>query len=158
MIKPHTCFSWGKGFFLQKRQQLLEFALTGKLYPLLSATTRFSEVCVCRSNKDDKLLCTGQKTRNTHTHTHTHFAMLFRICLEIREVALFRRNYLCTYPIKKKNRRCNLYSEQHFFFFFFGLPSMAFLCAIRHPFSSVLLSLHLFSSKQQARAKNTSIL
>ncbi len=124
MIKPHTCFSWGKGFFLQKRQQLLEFALTGKLYPLLSATTRFSEVCVCRSNKDDKLLCTGQKTRNTHTHTH--FAMLFRICLEIREVALFRRNYLCTYPIKKKNRRCNLYSEQHFFFFFFGLPSMAF--------------------------------
>jgi hypothetical protein len=128
MIKPHTCFSWGKGFFLQKRQQLLEFALTGKLYPLLSATTRFSEVCVCRSNKDDKLLCTGQKTRNTHTHTHTHThsAMLFRICLEIREVALFRRNYLCTYPIKKKNRRCNLYSEQHFFFFFFGLPSMAF--------------------------------
>ncbi len=64
-----------------------------------------------------------------HTHPHTHTRIL-QCCLEYawrsREVALFRRNYLCTYPIEK-NRRCNLYFGTTLFFsFFFGLPSMAF--------------------------------
>lgn len=92
-------------------------------------------------------MCTGERK----PRTHTVFAMLFRICLEIREVALLETTCACTQS--RTDGVICIWNNTFFFFFPFLLFATydGFFMCNSHTFSSVLLYLHLFSSNKHVQ-------
>jgi hypothetical protein len=90
-------------------------------------------------------------TRNTHSIATRVFAMLFRICSEIRQVAPFR-NYLCTHVPNQRTQELTdgvICSRNNTFFFLGAKYGFLWaLCILSHPSCCLL---HLFSSNKHVQ-------
>jgi hypothetical protein len=120
--------------------------LNRKATPLVSNNPIFRGVCVRRANKDHKLLgCVywEQKTWNTLLQRVGICNVVQNMLGDPRRGSTFSKLLVHIRTQSRKNSRtdwrCNLYSEQHFSFFFFSFlfflfgQVWPFLCAIRIP-------------------------